>query len=84
VLTQAMNGNGSLEPGLAETLMTQAEQALERHESSGEPPVLVVQHNLRALLSRFLRRRLRHLVVMSQAEIPDDRHLRVTTLIGGH
>ncbi|MDW7745281.1 flagellar biosynthesis protein FlhA [Halomonas sp.] len=83
VLTQAMNGNGSLEPGLAETLMTQAEQALERHESSGEPPVLVVQHNLRALLSRFLRRRLRHLVVMSQAEIPDDRHLRVTTLIGG-
>ncbi|MFP4138195.1 MAG: flagellar biosynthesis protein FlhA [Halomonas sp.] len=83
VLTQAMNGNGSLEPGLAETLMTQTEKALERHEASGEPPVLVVQHSLRPLLSRFLRRRLRHLVVMSQAEIPDDRHLRVTTLIGG-
>ncbi len=83
VLTQAMNGNGSLEPGLAETLMTQTEQALERHEASGEPPVLVVQHDLRALLARFLRRRLRHLVVMSQAEIPDDRRLRVTTLIGG-
>ncbi len=83
ILTQAMNGNGGLEPGLAETLMTQAEQALERHEASGEPPVLVVQHGLRALLSRFLRRRLRHLVVMSQAEIPDDRTLRVTTLLGG-
>ena len=83
VLTQAMNGNGALEPGLAETLMTQAEQALQRHESSGEPPVLVVQHGLRALLARFLRRRLRHLVVMSQAEIPDDRTLKVTTLLGG-
>ncbi len=83
ILTQAMNGNGALEPGLAETLMTQAEQALGRHEASGEPPVLVVQHGLRALLSRFLRRRLRHLVVMSQAEIPDDRTLRVTTLLGG-
>ncbi|MDT0500546.1 MULTISPECIES: flagellar biosynthesis protein FlhA [unclassified Halomonas] len=83
VLSQAMNGNGALEPGLAETLMTQAQQALERHESSGEPPVLVVQHNLRALLSRFLRRRLRHLAVLSQAEIPDDRTLRVTTLVGG-
>ncbi|WP_163575587.1 flagellar biosynthesis protein FlhA [Halomonas faecis] len=83
VLMQAMNGNGALEPGLAETLMTQAEQALERHEASGEPPVLVVQHALRPLLSRFLRRRLRHLVVMSQAEIPDDRTLRVTTLVGG-
>ncbi len=83
VLMQAMNGNGALEPGLAETLMTQAELALTRHEASGEPPVMVVQHSLRPLLSRFLRRRLRHLVVMSQAEIPDDRTLRVTTLVGG-
>ncbi|MGQ4880099.1 flagellar biosynthesis protein FlhA [Billgrantia sp. LNSP4103-1] len=83
VLLQAMNGNGALEPGLAETLMKQAEQAVERHEASGEPPVLVVQHSLRPLLSRFLRRRMRHLVVMSQAEIPDDRTLRVTTLVGG-
>jgi flagellar biosynthesis protein FlhA len=83
VLVQAMNGNGAMEPGLAETLMTQAQQALERHESSGEPPVLVVQHSLRAVLSRFLRRRLRHMSVLSQAEIPDDRTLRVTTLVGG-
>ncbi|MCK2185131.1 flagellar biosynthesis protein FlhA [Halomonas getboli] len=83
VLHQAMNGSGALEPGLAQTLMDQAEQALSRHEASGEPPVLVVQHSLRPVLARFLRRRLTHLVVMSQAEIPDDRTLRVTTLIGG-
>ncbi|MCH4562991.1 flagellar biosynthesis protein FlhA [Halomonas sp. EGI 63088] len=83
VLMQAMNGSGALEPGLAETLMTQAEQALERQEASGEPPVLVVPHALRPVLARFLRRRLRHLVVMSQAEIPDDRTLRVTQLVGG-
>jgi len=83
VLLQAMNGNGALEPGLAETLMQQTEQALTRQEAAGDPPVLVVQHSLRAVLARFLRRRLRHLVVMSQAEIPDDRRLRVTQLIGG-
>ncbi|WP_104203806.1 flagellar biosynthesis protein FlhA [Billgrantia saliphila] len=83
VLLQAMNGNGALEPGLAETLMSQAEQAVARHEASGEPPVMVVQHSLRPLLARFLRRRMRHLVVMSQAEVPDDRTLRVTTLVGG-
>ncbi|MFG6176470.1 flagellar biosynthesis protein FlhA [Halomonas sp. THAF12] len=83
VLHQAMNGSGALEPGLAQTLMDQAEQALARHEASGEPPVLVVQHSLRPVLARFLRRRLHHLAVMSQAEIPDDRTLRVTTLIGG-
>ncbi|MDI4637775.1 MULTISPECIES: flagellar biosynthesis protein FlhA [Halomonadaceae] len=83
VLMQAMNSGGALEPGLAETLMEQASKALERQEQSGEPPVLVVQHSLRALLSRFLRRRLRNLVVMSQAEIPDDRTLRITSMVGG-
>ncbi|QJQ96573.1 MULTISPECIES: flagellar biosynthesis protein FlhA [Halomonadaceae] len=83
VLMQALNNGGALEPGLAQTLMDQAERALTRQESSGEPPVIVVQHSLRAVLSRFLRRRLRHLVVMSQAEIPDDRTLRVTSTVGG-
>ncbi|MBF1800842.1 flagellar biosynthesis protein FlhA [Alloalcanivorax profundimaris] len=83
VLNQALNGGGALEPGLADTLMNQAAAALERQEAAGDPPVLVVPHNLRPLLAHFLRRRLRHLAVMSQAEIPDDRGLRVTQLIGG-
>ncbi|GAA5175089.1 flagellar biosynthesis protein FlhA [Modicisalibacter zincidurans] len=83
VLGQAMNGGGAIEPGLADTLMQQTEAGLARQEALGEPPVLVVTPSLRPLLARFLRRRLRHLVVMSQAEIPDDRTIRVTTLIGG-
>ncbi len=82
VLEQALNGGGALEPGLADTLMNQAGAALERQENAGLPPVLVVVPALRGLLARFLRRRLRHLVVLSQAEIPDDRTLRVTELIG--
>ncbi len=83
VLGQAIGNGGALEPGLAANLMQQAETALQRQESNGEPPVLVVPHKLRALLARFLRRRMPHLVVMSLAEIPDDRTLRVTSLIGG-
>ncbi len=83
VLAQALDGGGALEPGLADTLMAQAAAALERQETAGEPPVLVVPHGLRPLLAHFLRRRLRQLAVVSQAEIPDDRHLRVTNLIGG-
>ncbi|MCH2559411.1 flagellar biosynthesis protein FlhA [Alloalcanivorax marinus] len=83
VLSQALNGGGALEPGLADTLMNQAADALERQENAGDPPVLVVPHGLRPLLASFLRRRLKHLAVLSQAEIPDDRHLRVTQLIGG-
>ena len=45
--------------------------------------MLVVQHELRPLLTRFLRRRMRQLVVLSQNEIPDDRSVRVNMLIGG-
>lgn len=82
VLMQAMNNGGALEPGLAATLQEQAGLALERQEAMGEPPVLVVQHGLRPLLAHFLRRQLRYLVVMSQAEIPDDRTLKITALLG--
>jgi flagellar biosynthesis protein FlhA len=82
VLTQALNNGGALEPGLADTLMQQTAAAVERQQSRDEPTVLVVQHGLRALLARFLRRQIKSLVVLSQAEIPDDRNLRVTTTIG--
>ena len=51
-------------------------------ENMGEPPVLVVQHSLRPLIANFLRRQLRYLVVMSQAEIPDDRTMKITAMIG--
>ncbi|TDR56145.1 flagellar biosynthesis protein FlhA [Halomonas ventosae] len=83
VLLQAMNNNSALEPGLADSLMEQAGIALSEQEARGEPPVMVVQHALRPLLSRFLRRQLPHLVVMSQAEVSADRTLRVTSLVGG-
>lgn len=82
VLMQAMNSGGALEPGLAATLQQQAQLALQRQETLGEPPVLVCQHSLRPLLSNFLRRQLRYLVVMSQAEIPDDRTMKITAMIG--
>jgi flagellar biosynthesis protein FlhA len=71
-----------MEPGLADTLMQETAKALARQESSGEPSVLVVAPTLRPLLARFLRRRLSQLAVLSQAEIPDERGLRVTTLVG--
>jgi len=82
VLDQAIHGGGAMEPGLADTLMQETAKALARQESSGEPSVLVVAPTLRPLLARFLRRRLSQLAVLSQAEIPDERGLRVTTLVG--
>ncbi|WP_459618376.1 flagellar biosynthesis protein FlhA [Bordetella sp. 2513F-2] len=84
VLSQAMATSGGLEPGLAETLLRETQAAVSRQESQGNAPVLVVSPALRAPLSRFLRHHLPQLGVLSNAEIPDERVLRVTALVGGN
>ena len=82
VLTQALATNSGIEPGLANSVLQQAQTAIARQEQMGLAPVLMVQHPLRVLLSRFLRRSLPHLKVLSTAEIPDSRTLRITATIG--
>lgn len=83
VLMQAVGNGGALEPTLADNLMQQTTLALKRQTQGTEPAVLVVPNKLRTVLSRFLRRRLRQLTVISLSEIPDDRTLRMTNVIGG-
>ena len=83
MLQQAMNSSNGLEPGLADSLLRQAQSAMARQTQLGLASVLVVQHPLRVLLSRFLRRSLPQLKVLSQAEIPDTRTIKVTSTIGG-
>ncbi|MFC5476052.1 flagellar biosynthesis protein FlhA [Paraherbaspirillum soli] len=83
VLLQALTNGSGLEPGLADSLLLQTQSAIHRQEQMGLVPVLVVQHPLRALLARFLRRSLPQLKVMSHAEIPDTRTIKVTATIGG-
>ncbi|WP_116366313.1 flagellar biosynthesis protein FlhA [Parahaliea mediterranea] len=82
VLLQGVTSGDALEPGLAETLMSQAQASVEAQEQAGDPPVLVVPPALRLPLSRFLRRRLPQMAVMSQSEIPHERSLRMTRMIG--
>ena len=87
LLMQALHASGpegaGIEPGLADTLAQQAEHATRQQEQMGLPPVLLVPAPLRALLARFLRRALPQLKVLSQAELPDSKTIRVTSLIGG-
>lgn len=87
LLTQAMQGNGTagsaIEPGMAETLSRQAETAAKQQEQMGMTPVLLVSAPLRAALSKFLRRAVPHLRVLSHDELPDSKTIRVTSLIGG-
>ncbi|MBI6294415.1 flagellar biosynthesis protein FlhA [Proteus mirabilis] len=83
LLLQAMQSGGGLEPGLAENIEQQALDAVRRQEMSGGVPVLLVNHALRSLLSRFLRRSLPQLAVLSNMEISEGRHIRMTSMIGG-
>lgn len=83
VLLQALTNSNGLEPGLADSLLREAQSAMDRQAQLGLAPVLVVQHSLRVLLARFLRRSLPLLKVLSHAEIPDTRTIKVTATIGG-
>jgi flagellar biosynthesis protein FlhA len=86
LLMQAVQSSGpdgaGIEPGLADTLAIQTEQAARQQEQLGLTPVLLVPAPLRPLLSRFLRRSLPQLRVLSHAELPDSKTIRVTSLVG--
>jgi flagellar biosynthesis protein FlhA len=82
VKAAAADGSG-IEPGLADTLLRETADAARRQEEAGLPAVVVVPAGLRWLLSRFLRRSWPSLKVLSSAEVPETRTIRVTSVIGG-
>ncbi|HEY0489182.1 MAG TPA: flagellar biosynthesis protein FlhA [Telluria sp.] len=85
LLMQAMGagGDGSgIEPGLADTIAQQAGAAAQQQEALGLTPVLLVPGPLRPLLSRFLRRALPQLKVLSHNEVPETKTIKVTSLVG--
>jgi flagellar biosynthesis protein FlhA len=87
LLVQALNAGGDgtgIEPGLADTIVQQAANAAQQQEAMGLTPVLLVPGPLRTLLSRFLRRALPQLKVLSHSEIPESKTIRVTSLVGAN
>jgi flagellar biosynthesis protein FlhA len=88
ILMQAVQtGNGSaagFEPGLADTLLKEANASAQFQEQLGLPAVLLVPAQIRLLLSRFLRRAVPQLKVISHAEVPDSRNIKVTSILGSN
>ena len=87
LLMQTLQNSGpegvGMEPGLADTLASQTETAANHQQQLGLTPVLLVPSPLRSLLARFLRRTLPHVRVLSHAELPETKTIRVTSLVGG-
>ncbi|MDP1903695.1 MAG: flagellar biosynthesis protein FlhA [Pseudomonadota bacterium] len=88
ILIQALATRGDagagLEPGLAERLVRETVEAVERQENAGTPAVLLSPPAIRPILARFLRRSAPGLKVLSHAEVPDGKSIRIISLIGGN
>lgn len=84
ILAQALQAGGSaIEPSLANTLLREARNATQTQEQMGLPTVLLVPGHIRELLSRFLKRSLPQLKVISQEEVPGFKTVRFTSMVGG-
>ncbi|MDY0012768.1 MAG: flagellar biosynthesis protein FlhA [Rhodocyclaceae bacterium] len=73
---------GAIEPGLADSLLRRTAELAQRQEDIGLPPVLLVPAPLRWLLSRFLRRSVPSLKVIANSEVPENRLIRVSGMVG--
>ncbi|QTM69280.1 flagellar biosynthesis protein FlhA, partial [Buchnera aphidicola (Hormaphis cornu)] len=83
ILIQSLEaGQSAIEPGLSDMLLEQTKKAIHNQKLIQASIVLVVNHPLRAFLSRFLRSYFSALVVLSHLEIKDNRTIYVTSVIG--
>ena len=71
----------AVEPGLARELVSELRSAADRLHPT-KTPVLLVEAQLRLPLVRFLRRALLDVRVLSHAEIPESRSVRIASVIG--
>ncbi|MDZ4296767.1 MAG: flagellar biosynthesis protein FlhA [Moraxellaceae bacterium] len=75
-------GIAGLEPGLAEKLHNGLSEFTQTQEMSGQPAVLLVSPAIRGWLSRFIRRGVPSLHVLSYNEVPDSKQVKLVTTIG--
>ena len=85
ILLQSVVGTnaGPIEPQLADSLMQAAANSSHQHEQMGQTGVLLVPPALRPMLARLFKRAAPSLRVLSHAEIPDHRTIKVVAMLGG-
>ncbi|MHB8249646.1 MAG: flagellar biosynthesis protein FlhA [Acidithiobacillus sp.] len=77
------NSSGeALEPGLAQRVLERAGELMQQMEAGGMQPVLLAMAPMRAFLARFLARTAPRLRVLSYAEVPDNKRIRVVATLG--
>jgi len=77
------NSNGeALEPGLAQRVLERAGELMQQMEAGGMQPVLLAMAPMRAFLARFLARAAPRMRVLSYAEIPENKRIKVVATLG--
>ena len=76
------NGGVGIEPSLAEKLQNGLADFTQSQELSGRPAVLLVSPAIRSWLSRFIRRSVPGLNVLSYNEVPDSKEVRLVSTMG--
>lgn len=80
--SEQMRGFSAIEPGLAETLLRDFQQASQEMEFSGQTPVALVSDRLRIWLARFLRASAPRLRVLAFNEVGTNKQIRVIATLG--
>ena len=87
VLTKSLETGGAtgigIEPGLADRLQKSLSESSADEEMKGEPSILLTSGVLRSTMSRFVKNTIPALRVLSYQEIPDDKQIKIVSVVGG-
>ena len=78
----AGNDGAGIEPGLADRIQQSLQDAHQSQELSGDSAVLLTSGILRSVMARFVKYTIPGLRVLSYQEIPDDKQIRIVSVIG--
>ncbi|UZE94942.1 flagellar biosynthesis protein FlhA [Alkalimarinus alittae] len=71
-----------LEPRMIEKLQRSLNDAAQRQEVMGKPPILLVSAPLRPVLAKFVRFGIERLHVLSYQEVPDNKQITIVATVG--
>jgi flagellar biosynthesis protein FlhA len=78
----AGNDGAGIEPGLADRIQQSLQDAHQNQELNGDSAILLTSGILRSVMARFVKYTIPGLRVLSYQEIPDDKQIRIVSVIG--
>ncbi len=81
-MQMAGDDGAGIEPGLAERLQKSLADGAQQQELDGHIPVLLTSGILRTVLAKFVKYTIPSLRVISYQEIPDDKQIKIVSVVG--